>query len=131
MLTETSTQEAGSLRKVEPDLGASLLVPFQKAIRPYLISRNDGDVCLECFCFFSRASPDFTFHSKLNTMRISVFVKLHQIKDFESFASAVGRLLFEKNIEATVPSFGLQECVAETRRIQELLASMSTYVDHL
>ena len=114
--------------KGSPDLRTSLLVPFQKAIKPYLDHRNDGDICQACFGFFSRASRAFTFHPQGNTIKVSFFVRLHDITDFESFLSAVGRLLAKKNIGAAIPGMGGEECLFETGLLKESVASLKAQV---
>ena len=109
-------------------LNLDLLIPFTKCIQPYLKGRTDGNLCLNCFTFFTRDSKDFHFHNQTRTSRISTFVKLHSISSLESLVRAVQGITTKEGNRAVKPGFNRQECLFQTDLLRETVANLSLQV---
>lgn len=117
----------GHLNQLRVDLEG----PFKKCLQPYIINRTDGNICLNCLAFFSRDSKDFLLHPQTRTTRASTFIKLYCIRSFEDFVEGVWTILLEEGKTALRPSYGRQECIYETNRLQQSVHSLSMQVYHI
>lgn len=110
-------------------LNLDLLIPFTKCIQPYLKSRTDGNLCLNCFTFFTRDSKDFPFHNQARTSRISTFVKLHSIRNLEGLVQAVQGIIEKEGNRTVRPDFNRQECAFAIRSLHESVSSLTLQVN--
>jgi hypothetical protein len=119
----TSPYYVDNLPTLCQDLLKHLQGPFEKVIKPSLSNRTHGNVCLNCFSFFTRDSSDFKLHPDHRTVKINTFIKDNSITDIDSLSKAVSAILIEENNQWIKPSLGRQECLFQTQLLLNVKVS--------